>query len=338
MSNSSRNFWHLAKNISSNFTSSGHIPPTYPPSDSFMPVIKILPNDVFYALSGLSHQKAYGPDGVPTIVLKNCASVLTPCLVKLFRLCLSTSTFPSCWKYAYVQPVPKNGDRSNPSNYRPIALLSCLSKAFESILNRKIQKHLSTTDLLSDREYGFRKGRPTGDLLSLLTDFWSSSLSRFGKTFSVTLDISKAFNRVWHSSLLSKLPSFGFYSSLCTFISSFLSDRSISAAVDGHCSSPKPINSDVPQGSVLSHTLFLLFINDHFSVPNCSIHSYADDSTLHFSTSFDRRPTLQYLQDSRLEAAERLTSDLALISDWGRRNLVILQCLKNSVSSSIYST
>ncbi len=155
-----------------------------------MPVIKILPNEVFYALSGLNPLRAYGPDGVPPIVLNNCASVMTPCLVKLFRLCLSTSTFPSYWKYAYVQHVPKKGDQSNPSNYPPIALLSCFSKAFESILNRKIQKHLSTSDLLSDRQYGFRKGRSTGDLLSLLTDSWSSSLSRFGETFSVALDIS----------------------------------------------------------------------------------------------------------------------------------------------------
>ncbi len=283
-----------------------------------MPVIKFLPNEVFCAFSGLNPQKACGPDGVPPIVLKNCASVLTPCLVKLFRLCLSTSTFPSCWKYAYLQSVPKQGDCSNPSNYRPIALLSCLSKGFESILNRKIQKHLSTSDL-SDRQNGFRKGRSTGDLLSLLTDSWSSSLSRFGETFLVALYISKAFVRVWHKSLLSKLPSFGYYPSLCSFISSFLSDRSISAVVDGQCS-PKPFNSCVPHGFVLSSTLFLLFINDLLSVTNSLIHSYADDS--YFSTSFDRRPTLQDLQDSRLEAAERLTSDLALISVWIRRNMV----------------
>ncbi len=179
------------------------------------------------------------------------------------------------------------GDRSNPSNYRPIALLSCLSKGFESILNRKIQKHLSTSDLLSDRQHGFRS---TGDLLSLLTDSWSSSISRFGEIFSVALVISKAFDRVWHKSLLSKLPSFGFYPSLYSFISSSLTGRSVSAVVDGHCSSPKPINSGVPQGSVLSPTLFLLFIND-LSVTKCPIHSYAHDSTLHFSTSFDRSPS-----------------------------------------------
>ncbi len=261
--------------------------------------------------------------------------MLTPCLVKLFRLCLSTSTSPSCWKYAFIQPVPKKGDRCNPSNYSPIALLSCLSKAFESILNQKIQKHLCTSDLLSDCQYEFCKGLSTGNLLSLLTDSWSFSLSRFDETFSVTLDISKAFNRVWRKSLLSKLLSFGFYLSLCSIISSFLSGCSISALVDGHCSSNKPINSGVPQGSVLSPTLFLLFINDLFSVTNRPIHSCADDSTLDFSTSFDRRPTLQDSQDFRLEAAERLTSDLAIISDWGRRNLVSFNASRNSISSSI---
>ncbi len=246
-----------------------------------MPVIKILKNDVLYALSGLNPRKAYGADGVPPIVLKNCASVLTPCLVKLFRLFLSTSTFPSCWKYSYIQPVPKKGDRSNPSNYRPIALLSCLSKAFETILNKWFLKRLSNFNLLSDRQYGFRKKRSAGDLLAFLANSWSSSLSRFGETFAVAFDISKAFDRVWHKSLLSKLPSYGFYPSLCTFISSFLSGRSISAVVDVYCSKPKSISSGVPQGSVLSPTLFLLFNND-LSITECPIYSYADDSTAVF--------------------------------------------------------
>ena len=106
-----------------------------------MPKIVISTKDVLSALSELDTNKAYGPDGIPPIVLKNCAPVLTPCLSKLFRLCLSSSTFPSCWKNALVQPVPKKGDPSQPSNYRPIALTSVLSKVFESLLNRKIWKH-----------------------------------------------------------------------------------------------------------------------------------------------------------------------------------------------------
>ncbi len=139
---------------------SGLIPLTPPPSDFTMPIIKITYNDVFYALSGLDSRKAYGPDGVPLIVLKNCALVLAPCLVKLFHLCLSTSTFPSCWKFAHIQPVPMKGDCSNPSSYRPIALISCLSKDIESILNKKILKQLSAHNLLPDHEMVSVKSDP----------------------------------------------------------------------------------------------------------------------------------------------------------------------------------
>ncbi len=166
-------------------------------------------------------------------------------------------------------------------NYCSIALLSRVSKSFESILNQKIQKHLSTSDLLSDRQYGFHKGHSTGDLLSLPTDSWLSSLSHFGKTSSVVPDIFNTFDRIWHKLLLSKVPSFGFYPSLCSFIS-FLSGRTISAVVDGICSFPRPINSAVPQVSVLSPTLFLLFINDLLSITNSPIHSCADNSALHY--------------------------------------------------------
>ena len=88
--------------------------------------------------------------------------------------------------------MPKKGDPSQPSNYRPIALTSILSKVFESILNRKIWKHLKSSNLVSDRQYGFRKERFTSDLLSLLSDTWSSAIRNFGEFFAVALDISKA--------------------------------------------------------------------------------------------------------------------------------------------------
>ncbi len=101
-------------------------------------------------------------------------------------------------------------------------------------------------------------GRSTGDLLAFLTGSWSSSLSRFGETFAVALDTSKAFERVWHKALISKLPSYGFYPAVCSFLYSFLSGRSIADVVDGQCSTPKPINSGVPQGSILLSVLSLL--------------------------------------------------------------------------------
>ena len=144
-------------------------------------------------------------------------------------------------------------------------------------------RHLSAHNLLSDCQYGFLKGRSTCDL-AFLTESWSSSFWDFGETFAVGLDISKAFDRVWHKSSISKLSSYGFYSSLCTFISDSLFDRSIAAIVDGHYSYSKPINSGVPQGFVLSPILFLLLINNLLKLTQCPIHSYADDTTLHFSS------------------------------------------------------
>ena len=144
----------------------------------------------------------------------------------------------------------------------------------------------------------------------------------------MALDISKAFDRVWHKALISKLPSFGFYPSLCNLLADFLSGRSIAAVVDGHRSTFKSINSGVPQGSVLSPTLFLIFINDLLSVTSSPIHSYADDSTLHYSFHFERRPSQLQLAIAREAALERLASDLSRISNWGRENMVVFNASK----------
>ena len=103
-------------------------------------------------------------------------------------VCLSTSIYPSCWKFANIQPVPKKGDRSNPSKY--LALISCLFKAFESVLN-KIMRHLLAHNLLSDCQYGFQKGQSTDDLPAFLTESWSSSFRDFGENFAVGLTYRK---------------------------------------------------------------------------------------------------------------------------------------------------
>ena len=142
-------------------------------------------------------------------------------LARLFRFCLKTQTFPRTWKHALVQPILKKGDRSNPSNYRPIALTSTVSKVFESLLNSHFHKNLESHSLLSDHQYGFHKARSTDDILSYITNVWASSLRDFGESFVVGFDVSKAFERVWHRGLISKLPSFGFPPSLCSLISSF---------------------------------------------------------------------------------------------------------------------
>jgi len=99
----------------------------------------------------------------------------------------------------------------------------------------------------------------------------------------ISLDISKAFDRVWHTGLLAKLPMFGLHHTLIKCISSFLSDRSIAIRVDGYLSNPHSINSGVLQGSVNPPVLFILF-DDLLSSTSSSIFSFADDT--YSSSSF----------------------------------------------------
>ena len=159
-----------------------------------MPFPTISVRKVRRALASLKIGKASGPDRIPVWFLKEFAAEIAPVLCRLFRLILKSCIFPSAWKHSLVQPVPKKGDRSNPSNYRPIALTSTIAKVFESLLNSHFVKHLEINSLLSDHHYGFHMARSTGVFLSYLTDLWSSSLWDYGETFIIALDISKAFD------------------------------------------------------------------------------------------------------------------------------------------------
>ena len=265
-------------------------------------------------LLGLNVNKSAGPDGISAQVLKKCASTLARPLRNLFYRSYSSGVFPSAWKVAQVQPVPKKGESSNPANYRPIAICSLLSKVMETIINYRLMAYLELNAFISDRQYGFRRNRSTGDLMAYLTEKWNRAIHGHGESKVVAFDITKAFDRVWHESqpMVSVIAS----------CASFLQNRSIRVVIDGFASNLKSINAGVPQGSVLSPTLFLIFINDLLSLTANPIYSFADDSSLCHSYSFPRRPRNFEVADCRRNMNDSLNTDLQKIIDWGKQNRV----------------
>ena len=319
----------FAKNFSSNsnLDDLGHPLPDYPSkTDSSLSNFTVSAKEVASLISGLDSTKATGPDNIPVMVLKNISPELSPILAKLFNKCLKKKCFPSSWKISSVCPVFKNsGDRSSPSQYRPISLLSVMSKLFESVINKRVTQHLTKNNLLCDEQYGFRSSRSTADVLTVITHRVSQALDEGFMTRAVALDISKAFDKVWHKGLILKLSRNGISGNVLGIIESFLSNRSLNVVINGQTSKAHSINAGVPQGSLLGPTLFLLFIND---LPNHIIRSlvsvYADDTTLYGRTSKDQN-------DESL--ASDLSSDLDIIQKWGKEWLVTFNASKTKLLS-----
>ena len=105
----------------------------------------------------LDLSKASGPDCIPVVVVKNCEPELSYILAEIFNKCLKESCFPDCWKVSYVIPVFKNvGERSTAKNYRPVSLLSVVSKVSEKVVNNRIVDHLEKCGLFSYFQFGFK--------------------------------------------------------------------------------------------------------------------------------------------------------------------------------------
>ena len=279
-------------------------------------------------MTNLDSSKASGPDCNAVVALKNCEPELSYILAKLFNKCLKESCFPDCWKVSSVVPVFKNvKERSTAKNYRAVSILSVVSKVFEKLVNNRIVDHVEKCGLFSDFQYGFRSSRSTADLLRVVSDRIARAFNRSGSTRAVALDISKAFDRVWHAGLLHKLKSYGILGQIFGLISSFLSNRRLQVVLDGKSSQEYPVNAGVPQGSILGPTLFLLYINDLPDDVICNIAIYADDTTL-YSKCNQASDLLQ-----QLELAFELESDLRDTVNWGRKWLVDFNAEKSQLVS-----
>lgn len=211
-----------------------------------------------------------------TKILKLAAHIISKPLEHAINLTFSTGIFPDFLKAALIVPIFKKGNRTDPSNYRPIALLPVLSKVIEKIILNRLLSYLQKHNLISDYQYGFLPGKSTMLATTQLINFISNSFNEKNITSVACLDLSKAFDCVDHQILLSKLEYKGIRGVTLNLFNSYLYNRKQALTNTEMIST----QYGVPQGSILGPILFLIFIDDFTTSINTSKCLYADDTSI----------------------------------------------------------
>ena len=274
--------------------------------------------EIVQLIKGLDLSKANGPDRISARMLKGTCESIAPSLTNLFNLSIAKGHFPKLWKEARVVPIPKSTTKHSPSGYRPISLLSILSKLLEKHFHSLITDHLNQHHPLSDAQWGFQKGKSTLTALLSATHDWLTQLDQNKEICCVFFDFQKAFDTVSHRRLMEKLKQLNLHPLIVNWLRSYLTKRQQSVVVNGTSSHPTHVISGVPQGSVLGPLLFLIYIDDISTLAlseSSKLSLYADDMLLYKTIS------------STADYAE-LQQDIDLIYSWSTANLMTFNVSK----------
>ncbi len=235
-------------------------------SISFRPYQENLPHqisedDVHQVFRKNKKRKAPGPDGVTPACLKTCSEQLAHIFSQIFNRSLELCEVPSCFKRSTIIPVPKKPKITGLNDYRPVALTSVVMKSFERLVLAYLKD--ITGPLLDPLQFAYRANRSVDDAVNMGLHFILQYLDRPWTDVRILfVDVSSAFNTIIPNLLLPKLTRLSVPTSVCLWITSFLTDRQQLVRLGKFSSSTRTISTGAPQGCVLSPLLFSLYTND----------------------------------------------------------------------------
>lgn len=269
-------------------------------------------------ISEINIFKTNSPDGIPGIFYKNTSENIIEPLHILFTFAISSMTYPTKWKISFISPIFKSGNNTNVENYRPISILSAVSKIFDKIIYFHIRE--KTSNLLVHQQHGFCAGKSTLSNLMEFTEYITQNMMNGGQVDTIFMDLAKAFDKIDHSILLNKLQALHVNNCTLRLIQSYLENRSQTVCVYGAKSKPIIPKSSVPQGSILSPLLFALFINDLSQHIKSNILLFADDLKI-------------FLKIRNHEDAKKLQNDINTIVNWCSTNKLAINIAKCNAMS-----
>ena len=278
--------------------------------------------------------KVYGLYSCPVRLLKSARHVISSALAQLMNKSILCGMYPRQLKHAKVVPVHKTGDETDPSNYRPISLLSVFNRIFERLMYKRLKSFIDKNDMLFKSQYGFRNNYCTQHAILDILNKIQSNVDKKLYSCGIFIDLKKAFDTVDHNVLLCKLHHYGIRGIINAWFSSYLSCRTQSTQIGSTVSNKETILCGVPQGSVLGPLLFLIYVNDmHRSSNKLDFYLFADDTNLLYADK-DLSNLETIVNEELLRLCEWLNSN-KLSLNIAKSNFVIFHPYQHKVDHNV---
>ena len=282
---------------------------------------KLKLEELMVALKTLKQRKTPGPDKIHNEMLQHLGPIGKRTLLHLLNYSWTSGQLPRAWKNAHIIPIlKKDKDPTDLKSYRPISLTSCVGKVGEKIINRRLYWWLEDSKILTEDQAGFRAKSRTEDHLFRLCQSIQDGYQDGYHTTAVFIDLQQAYDRVWRKGLLYKMQKLQIQGNMYRWIKGFLSERTIQTKQNNALSSKQALEDGLPQGSALSCTLFLIFINDIVKNIKSQKALYADDLVIWHTGKYPR------------QSARHLNLDLKTLHEYCRQWKLTINPTKSEYS------